>query len=381
MIKSMLDNDAYKIFMQQCVFHNFPNVPVEYDLSIRSDIDLRPFKNSLRRELMELDSMQLHPDEISFLKTIRFLKDDYIEWLADFRYNTNKHITIVETEDNLAIRIKGNWLQTILYEVPLLAIISELYHSRNDISNLRICTERLNDKIAFIKTNCPNMKFADFGTRRRNSFMIHDHVVSVLGRELPNNLVGTSNLHLAMKYGLKPIGTIAHEMLQAAQVLFPLRTHQRDIMDVWNKEFDGDVGIMLSDTLGIDNFLNDFSLKYAKSFDGLRQDSGNPIATGYKIIDHYKKLGIDPKNKTIVFSDGLDFPTAVSLYEQFNTKIIVSFGIGTNLTNDCGEPAISIVIKMQMCNDFPVAKISDTPGKAMCRNPYYIEYLKSVFNF
>jgi len=366
--------------MAQCVFHNFPNVPVEYDLSIRSkDIDLRPFKEEIEREIRQLDSLMLHPDEYNYLRSIRFLSKDFVDWFKTFKFNTSEHISLTEDDENLKLTIKGNWLDTIFYEVPLLAIISEVYHSRNGKCGLAVCTENLTEKIEKIKAIGDTFKFAEFGTRRRNSFFMQDHVIEQLVKHVPNNIIGTSNVYFAMKYGIRPIGTIAHEMMQCSQVLFPLKSHQKDIMDLWNKEFDGDVGIMLSDTLGTDAFLRDFTYKFAKSFDGVRQDSGDPFEIGYKIVNHYKSFGIDPKTKTIIFSDSLDIPKAIGLYNEFKDKIKVSFGIGTNLTNDCGDVPLSIVIKVQECNGFPVAKLSDTPAKAMCRNPYYLDYLKSVF--
>lgn len=380
MIYSLLDNDLYKFSMQQLVLHQFPNVEVEYDLAIRTTgVDLRPFREDIEREIRSLQSLMLFPEEETFMKSIRYLSPDYIEWLRGYRFNPDKHVHVYEKNDNLAITIKGNWLQTILYEVPILAIISEIYHNQNNSMKLAKCMEQLNAKVELIESYGEGFKFAEFGTRRRNSYFIQDHVVGYLAKTVPNNMVGTSNVHFAMKYGLKPIGTIAHEMIQCSQVLFPLKSHQRDIMDVWNKEFDGDVGIMLSDTLTTDVFLRDFTYKFAKSFDGVRQDSGDPFEVGYKIINHYKGYNIDPKTKSIIFSDSLDIPKAIELYKEFKDKTKVSFGIGTNLTNDCGDKPLSIVIKVQECNGFPVAKISDTPEKAMCRNQYYLAYLKDIF--
>lgn len=380
MIYSLLDNDLYKFSMAQCIYHNFPNVPVEYDLFIHSkDIDLRPFKEEIEREIRQLDSLMLHPNEYDYLRSIHYLSKDFIDWFKTFQFNTAEHVILSQDDKNITLTIKGNWLDTIFYEVPILAIISEIWHSRNGQCGLAICTKNTREKINKIKELGDGFKFAEFGTRRRNSFFMQDHVIEQLVKHVPNNIIGTSNVYFAMKYGIKPIGTIAHEMMQCSQVLFPLKSHQKDIMDVWNKEFDGDVGIMLSDTLGTDAFLRDFTYKFAKSFDGVRQDSGDPFEIGYKIVNHYKSFGIDPKTKTIIFSDSLDIPKAIGLYNEFKDKIKVSFGIGTNLTNDCGDVPLSIVIKVQECNGFPVAKLSDTPEKAMCRNPYYLDYLKSVF--
>jgi len=374
----MLDNDLYKYTMQQLVLHNFPNTKVEYDLSIRSkNVDLRPFRQQIERELIELSSFQLQPEEISYLKSIRFISDDYVEWLSNFRFNPQKHISISERNDNLFLIIRGDWLHTILYEVPVLAIISEAYSTYQQSMPLKTCTELLNAKVEFVKSLGPEFKFADFGTRRRFSYMIQDHVVETLSRELPSNFVGTSNVHFAMKYGVKTVGTMAHEILQCSQALFPLPTHQKDMFYRWSREFVGDLGYALSDTLGSDYFLKDFTLDLAKLFDGTRQDSGDPFEYGEKIIRHYERLGINPKSKYVVFSDALDLGRARDLFNYFKDRINVSFGIGTFLTNDCGIAPLSIVIKVQNCNGIPVVKLSDNPEKAMGRDKNYLEFIKS----
>lgn len=377
MINSILDNDLYKFTMQQVVFNNFPNIPVEYDLSIRSkDIDLRVFKKDIEREIQQLNYLQLSPEEYTYLKTIRFLSKNYIDWLRNFRFNTDDHIIISDNGSNLSITIKGDWLHTILYEVPILAIISEVYHTRN--SNdfvLGKCNSNLDEKIKLIR-NVPEFKFSEFGTRRRYSSFIQDHVLGRLIQEVPRNLIGTSNVYYAMKYNIKPSGTMAHELLMAAQALYPLPTHHKDMLYTWAKEFQGDLGYALSDTLGSDYFINDFTLDLAKLFDGTRQDSGDPYVYGHKIISHYKKLGIDPTTKYVVFSDALTVKTAIDLYLTFANQIKVSAGIGTNLTNDCGSTAISIVIKMQMCNNIPVVKLSDNSEKAMGRSLNYLAFMK-----
>jgi len=379
MVYSLLDNDLYKLTMAQCVYHNFTNVMVEYDFFNRADVDLRPYRKEIEQEIRQLDHFGMNPDEYKYLQSIRFLSKDFIDWFSNYKFKTEEHVFISETENDLKITVKGNWLDTIFYEVPILAIVSEVYHSRNGEGGLAECTKRLEEKIEKIKNLGNGFRFADFGTRRRYSFMIQDHVVGTLVRELPDNIVGTSNVYLAMKYGIAPIGTIAHELIQCSQQLFPLKTHQKDIMDVWSKEFEGDLGIMLSDTINTDSFLEDFNLKFAKLFDGVRQDSGNPYVIGEKIVKHYEKLRIDPTTKSIIFSDGLDIDKAIDLYNHFKGKIGVSFGIGTHLTNDCGDKPLSIVLKIQTCNGLPVAKISDSPGKTVCRNEDYINYLKSVF--
>lgn len=377
-MRNILDNDFYKLTMGQLVYHNFQNVEVEYKLFIRDNVDLRPYKENIEREINDLQTLIMNRDEKDYLNSIRFLTKDYINWFSNYRFRPEDHVFISEKNNNLDITIRGNWADVIYYEVPILAIISEVYykkHSELGSNSLLRFNNNLNNKISLIN-DCPNFKFIDFGTRRRFSYMIHDTLVERLSRELPNNFIGTSNVHLAMKYGVKAIGTHAHEIIQCSQSLFPLPIHQKEMLRLWSKEFNGDLGIALSDTLGIDYFLKDFTLDLAKQFDGVRQDSGDPYLVANKVIQHYKKLGINPKSKTIVFSDGLNIKKAILLYRKFNDIINVSFGIGTNLTNDCGQKPLQIVIKVQECNGIPVCKISDSGGKEVCKNKHYLEFMK-----
>ena len=241
--------------------------------------------------------------------------------------------------------------------------------------------KRLAEKIAMLKEfNNPDFKFSDFGTRRRFSRDWHEEVVKELKSALPENFTGTSNVLFAMKYDLTPIGTMAHEYLQACQALGPrLRDSQKYALENWVQEYRGDLGIALTDVVGTDAFLRDFDLYFCKLFDGVRHDSGDAKEWAQKFIDHYKKMKIDPKTKSLVFSDGLDVPKAIDIYKTFEGQAKMFFGIGTNLTNDMGVKALNIVIKMTECNGSPVAKISDSPGKTMCKNEQYLTYLKQVF--
>lgn len=377
MTVSVLDNDMYKITMAQLILHNFPNTYVEYDLQIRSNVDLRPIMLDVKRCIMELISLRLSLEEKMFLKSIRYISEDFIEWFANFRYNPEKHVKIWNDETNMRITISGNWLNTIFYEVPILAIISECWNLYNHEEPLAECTERLMNKIEFLKRECPDLLFSEFGTRRRYSYFIQDHIVEILARELPKNLFGTSNMYLAMKYGLTVVGTMAHELFMNSLSLFPLPTCQKDMLYLWAREFQGDLGYALSDTLGVDYFLKDFTLDLAKLYSGTRQDSGDPYVYGEKIIAHYEKLGIDPRTKYIIFSDNLNFEKAISLWRAFHNRIITSFGIGTYLSNDTGIKPLSIVIKSQLCNGIPIVKLSDTPEKAMGRDVNFLEFMKT----
>ncbi|HUT43618.1 MAG TPA: nicotinate phosphoribosyltransferase, partial [Desulfobacterales bacterium] len=266
----------------------------------------------------------------------------------------------------------------------VLAIINQIYFTSTVEQEILIEERKkgswkLWDKIKLIQDlNDPGFKFSDFGARRRYSKHWHDVVVQRMAEKLPENFAGTSDVYFAYKHNVKPIGTMAHEWIQAGQALTNPRNSQKFMLQKWADEYRGELGIALSDTLGLDVFLKDFDSYFAKLFDGVRHDSGDPIRMGEKIIAHYKKLKIDPKSKTIVFSDSLTIPKAIEIYQHFKDRIKVSFGIGTNLTNDLVREPLNIVIKMTHCNGQPVAKISDNEGKGMCESAEYLQCLKSI---
>lgn len=381
-IHSLLDTDLYKFTMMQAVLHGHPGAEVEYKFTCRNkEVDLRPFADEIKREIAHLCTLRFKHDELDYLRTLRFFKPDFVDFLRLFQFFPDYVEIKVEQEFELVIR--GPWLHTILFEVPLLAIISEVYHRATypnpDYPDAK---KMLIEKIATVKQepSTADLKFSDFGTRRRFSFAWHDQVVHTLKNEAADNLRGTSNVFLARKYNIMPVGTMAHEYLQAFQALGPrLIDHQKVALESWSKEYRGDLGVALSDLCGLDAFLRDFDLYFAKLFNGVRHDSGDPFESAEKIIIHYESLGIDPKTKFIVFSDNLNFPKMIELYRRFKDRIGVIFGIGTNLTNDFGHKRIDIVIKMTRCNGQPVAKISDSPGKQICTNESYLSYLKQVF--
>jgi len=384
-ISSILDTDFYKLSMAQAVLHQFPGIEVEYRFKCRTKgVNFAPYVDQIVNEIDAMCS-KLRPtqDELSYLSTIRFLKPDFVQFLKLFRFERDYiHIALKETGE-LDIRVKGPWLHTILFEVPILAIVSEVYSTAQDNNRQGAGVRRLRNKINLARLEVgtdTSFKIADFGTRRRYSSNWHWQVVSEFESDLRQNFVGTSNVLLAKELNLTPIGTMAHEWVQAHQALgYRLVDSQKMAFENWAKEYRGDLGIALSDTVGVDAFLKDFDMFFAKLFDGTRQDSGNPYTYAKKMIAHYKSLNIDPKTKTIVFSDGLTVEDAIELWHTFKDEINVSFGIGTHLTNDFGHKPLSIVMKMVRCNDQPVAKISDSPGKGMCEDPGYLDYLKSVF--
>lgn len=382
-ITSLLDTDLYKLTMMQGVLHQFPWVEVEYEFRCRdAGVDLRPVASPLNRELDQLCSLSFKPEELQFLSQLRFIKRDFIQFLRLFHFQ--RDYIRVETEgENLGIKIKGPWLHSILFEVPVLAIVNELYFQhRNPKPDFGEGRERLAQKIALVQQSNKEglgFTFSDFGTRRRFSRGWHEEIILLLKESLPENFLGTSNVMLAMKYGLLPIGTMAHEWVMACQAMGPrLMDSQKYALEHWAQEYRGDLGIALSDTLGFEAFLSDFDMFFSKLFDGCRHDSGDPMVWGDLLIDHYTSMKINPMWKQAIFSDGLTFPRAIEIARYFKGRINTAFGIGTNLTNDLREKPVQIVIKMTRCQGQPVAKISDSPGKQTCKDDGYLSYLQSV---
>ncbi len=384
-INSLLDTDLYKLTMMQGVLHQFPWANVEYRFRCRDNgVDLSPIASSVKAEIEHLCTLRFTRDELDYLRTLRFMKEDFIQFLRLFQFNP-EFVFISTEQGEFSLNIKGPWLHTILFEVPILAIVSEVFFKDvHDHPEFEVGKEKLYEKIQLVKMSNQeglDFGFSDFGTRRRFSFEWQDQVIRILKEELPDNFRGTSNAFLAKKYGITAIGTMAHEWLMAAQALGPrLSNSQRFALEHWAQEYRGDLGIALSDVVGFDAFLADFDMYFSKLFDGCRHDSGDPFEWGDRLIAHYEKNKVDARAKTAVFSDGLSFIKALEIARYFRGRIRTSFGIGTNLTNDFSDKAIQIVIKMTRCQGSPVAKISDTPGKQMCPDPGYLEYLKNVFS-
>ena len=403
-ITSLLDTDLYKFTMMQVVLHQFPGAQVEYRFKCRNaakaqidgvaGFDLAPFASEIREEIRSLCGLQFHDAELSYLRSMRFIKSDFVDFLGLFHLN-EKYITVQGLPSGeIDITIRGPWLHTILFEIPVLAIVNEVYfrnrHKQPDLAEGR---RRLDVKIGQLRADTlGDLKIADYGTRRRFSKVWHEEVLRALAMRLgtaqspghaagtAGQFAGTSNVLFAMKLGLTPLGTMAHEYLQACQALGPrLRDSQIYGFESWAKEYRGDLGIALSDVYGIDAFLRDFDMYFCKLFDGARHDSGDPFSWGERMLEHYTRNRVDPRTKTLIFSDGLTVPRTVELYQQFRGRCQLAFGIGTNLTNDLGYEPLQIVIKMVRCNGQPVAKLSDTPSKNMCDDERYMAYLRQVF--
>ncbi len=390
-ISSLLDTDLYKFTMMQVVLHQFPGAEVEYRFKCRNTgapgtKELAPFASEIREEIRALCSLQFQDAELAYLKAMRFIKSDFVDFLALFRLN-EKYVSVTALPNGeIDVSIKGPWLHTILFEIPVLAIINEVYfrHAQKQ-PDLAEGRRRLDKKIGELQADgLRELKIADYGTRRRFGKSWHEEVLRTLSSRLATGargqFAGTSNVLFAMKLGLTPLGTMAHEYLQACQALGPrLRDSQIFGFESWAKEYRGDLGIALSDVYGMNAFLRDFDMYFCKLFDGARHDSGDPFQWGERMLAHYAKNRVDPKTKTLIFSDGLTVPRTIELYQQFRGRCQLAFGIGTNLTNDLGYEPLQIVIKMIRCNGQPVAKLSDTPSKNMCDDEKYLAYLRQVF--
>ena len=394
-ITSLLDNDLYKFTMLQAMLHQFPQTHGVYRFRCRNNEDtlypLADIKDDLEQQLDSLCELRFLEDELEYLRGLRFMRSDFVDYLELFKLKRRFITVSTDEKGRLFIDIEGPMIQAMFFEVFVLAIVNELYFSA--LSNASVIEEgqrRLDEKVELLHqyavrqerydNNTPPLIVADFGTRRRFSKVWQAHVVETLHKAEPKIVSGTSNVYLAKKLGMTPIGTMAHEFMQAFQALdVRLRDSQKAALEAWVHEYRGDLGIALTDVVGMDAFLRDFDLYFAKLFDGLRHDSGDPYVWGDKAIAHYKKLKIDPRTKILTFSDGLDLNKAWNLHQYFKGQIRTSFGIGTNLTNDMGITPINIVLKLVECNGQPVAKLSDSPGKTMINNDTYLAYLRQVF--
>lgn len=379
-ITTLLDTDLYKYTMQQSMVHNYSNAQARMEFHCRDHHDLGVAKRDLVAQCEQLASLTLSSDELQWLSQLPFITSDFIEYLAKFRLDPSQ-VKIGESRNGLSMVIEGRWSEITHFEIFLLAITSELYGRTFPAEAWTHAEQRLEDKLSTLNSH-NTFQIVDFGTRRRFSQKWHAQMVATLKQRLPNSFTGTSNLHLARTLGLKPVGTMAHEWLQSHQVLgSSLRNSQKDALQVWLDEYHGQLGIALTDTISMEAFLKDFDYGLASAYQGIRHDSGDAIEWGESALAHYRKLGIDPHSKTLVFSDKLTFAKAQVLQDHFAGQINLSFGIGTYLSNDTGSPAPNIVLKLTELNGAPVAKLSDSPGKTLCKDSAYIELLKETFQY
>ena len=391
-IQSLLDTDLYKFTMLQVVLHKFPQTHSVYHFRCRNLEDtvypLTDILDDLNEQLDYLCQLNFKEDELQYLRSLRFIKSDFVDYLELFQLKRRFIKASIDDQGRLDIWVEGPMVQAMMFEIFVLALVNELYFRR--IRSDEVLAEgerRLQAKMALLKKyeqeqnpNDPPFLVSDFGTRRRYSYAWQKHVITEFNRASPYIFRGTSNVLIAKELGITPIGTMAHEFLQAFQALdVRLRNFQKLALETWVQEYRGDLGIALTDVVGMDAFLRDFDLYFAKLFDGLRHDSGDPYEWGDKAYAHYKKLKVDSKSKMLTFSDGLNLEKAWNLHQYFKDRFQVSFGIGTNLTNDLGQTPLNIVLKLVECNGQSVAKISDSPGKTMTDNDTFLAYLRQVF--
>ncbi|WP_411754545.1 nicotinate phosphoribosyltransferase [Serratia sp. (in: enterobacteria)] len=386
LLTSILDTDAYKLHMQQAVYHRYHNITVAAEFRCRGDELLGEYAEEIRAQVKMMSAMALTEAEYHYLSSLPFFQEDYLHWLKDFRFKPQQ-VEVINQDGKLTIRIAGPWREVIMWEVPLLAVISEVVHRhRSSQVTVEMAVDQLHKKLARFKKmasdiDISHFKLMDFGTRRRFSGKVQHAIVSTLKAEFPY-LVGTSNYDLARQLNLSPVGTQAHEWFQAHQQISPvLANSQRAALQAWLDEYPAQLGIALTDCIAMDAFLRDFGAQFANRYDGLRHDSGDPVEWGEKAIAHYQKLGIDPMTKTLVFSDNLDLDKALDLYRHFYTRVKLVFGIGTRLTCDIpGVKPLNIVIKLVECNGKPVAKLSDSPGKTICHDQAFVKALRKAFD-
>ena len=384
-IKSLLENDLYKFSMGQAIYHQFSDYKTTWSFKCRNEdvVFTKEIADEIRRQIRLYCDLRFNEDELEYLNKIRWIKGSYVDFLRLWKPRYDDFSIELDEEGHLKVQTTGTWLNTSMYEVPTLAIINEVYFrmAYNYDELFEEFKKRAKAKCEKIASGEYELgSFSEFGLRRRLSFEAQDYIVALL-RDYKNPLshyVGTSNVYLAKKYGLTPVGTMAHEWImcvgQGDHKHNPAYSNYY-ALNAWVKEYGVLNGTALTDTITTDCFLRDFRLTFATLFSGVRHDSGDPYVWGDKMLDHYRKLGIDPLSKTLLFSDSLDFEKATKICRYFKDKCKVAFGIGTYLSNDTSIRALNIVMKVTKCNGQDVAKISDVEGKSMCQNQDYVDYL------
>lgn len=355
--------------MQFGVTKLYPDVMARYKFINRGEHQFpEGFAEELQKEINAMASLALTKDEKDFFTTnCPYLSPAYLDFLQGYRYDPNE-VKITQNGADVEVHVEGYWYRTILWEVPILCLISEIFYKLTNaqrISNEEI-TKRTSDKVDLY--NRLGVTVAEFGTRRRHSYEVHDVVMKELTNHKGKSFVGTSNVHFAHKYGVKPIGTHAHEWFMFHGARYGFKIANSISLDRWVKVYYGDLGIALTDTYTSDVFFGQFDKKLSKLFDGVRHDSGDPIEFGEKTIAHYEKMGINPLFKTIIFSDGLNSEKVEMITKAFKGRIGLSFGIGTNLTNDTDLKPMNIVMKLTEISSIDikwtgVVKLSDEKNK------------------
>lgn len=392
-IISLLETDMYKFSMGQVIFHQFSDYKTTWSFKCRNkDVFFTDeMVEEIKEQIKAYCNLRFTEDELQYLDNILWIKGSYIDFLRLWQPRFDDFDITTDAECGLAIETKGTWLNTSMYEIPVLAIVNEVYfRMAYDYNHLiKVFNEKLEEKVGWLEIHQSKYylsSFSEFGLRRRLSAEAQEMAVKRLAtaRYSSSTFVGTSNVYLAMKNGLKPTGTQAHEYIMCVGQ----GNHKHNpaysnwyAMESWVKEYGILNGTALTDTITTDCFLSDFNLTYATLFSGVRHDSGDPYEWGDKIIKHYEELGIDPQTKTLLFSDSLNFEKADNIFRYFQGRAKVAFGIGTYISNDTDVEPLNIVMKVTKCNGQDVAKLSDIEGKGMCKNPEYVEYLQRCINW
>ena len=390
-INSLLETDMYKFSMGQTIFHQFTSYKTTWTFKCRNkDVHFsEEMVEEIRQQIAAFCGLRFTEEELDYLDNITWIKGSYVDFLRLWQPRYEEFTITTDAPCGLSIEAAGTWLNTTMYEIPILAIVNEVYfRMAYDYDELlEQFKTRLSQKVEMLEKNKYRLNtFSEFGLRRRLSAQAQEIAVEALTKlkDTDSKFIGTSNVYLAKKYNLKPIGTMAHEWIMCTGQ----GNHKHNpaysnwyALDAWVKEYGILNGIALTDTITTDCFLRDFQLTYATLFSGVRHDSGDPYEWGEKMIAHYKKLGIDPGTKTLLFSDSLDFEKATQIYDHFKDKVQVAFGIGTFISNDTNVPALNIVMKTTKCYGMVVAKISDIVGKGMCKNPDYVDYLNRCIEY
>lgn len=391
-INSLLETDMYKFSMGQTIFHQFTSYKTTWTFKCRNkDVHFTDeMVEEIKEQVQAFCQLRFTEEELEHLDNITWIKGTYVDFLRLWQPRYEEFTITTDAPCGLAIDAAGTWLNTSMYEIPVLAIVNEVYFRMAydyDVL-LRQFKRRLDEKVRLLEEDTYRLSdFSEFGLRRRLSAEAQEMAVKAIAEvELPadSHFIGTSNVYLAKKFNLKPVGTMAHEWIMCTGQ----GNHKHNpaysnwyALDAWVKEYGILNGIALTDTITTDCFLRDFQLTYATLFSGVRHDSGDPYEWGDKMIAHYNSLGINPRTKTLLFSDSLDFERATALYDYFKDKAKVAFGIGTFISNDTDEEALNIVMKTTKCNGMDVAKISDVAGKGMCKNPDYVDYLNRCIDY
>ena len=380
MILSILDNDLYKYSVSYAYMKLYPEAEGIFSFTDRNntvfDNEQGPLDtvvtnsiiSQLQMEFVKLSNLSLTLAEKNWcVKHIPYIPEVYWEWLKGFHFDYDKINVWLDSDKHLHIEVKDKLYKVTLYEVPILAIVSELLSRHQGPINISDAIDKLDVKINL--ANEHNLKFSEFGTRRRATSNLHELIVQRLKEKCPINCVGTSNVYFAMKYNMTPVGTFPHEWIMFHGAIWGYQEANYLGMRDWVRTYDGNLGIFLMDTYTSKVGLKNMSLKFAKLFDGVRCDSGDEYLIGNEVIKRYKELGIDPTTKTIVFSNALDFNKYLDIHNYFNGRIRISAGIGTNITNDTDFKPANIVMKLSKCRinlnqDWrKCIKISDDLGK------------------